>query len=75
MMRMKALARMYVWWPGLETNIEESVRLCDKCQLNESSPSTQPMKLANKTLGRTHLDYAGPFKSHYVLVLIDAHSK
>ena len=29
MMRMKSLARMYVWWPGLENDIEETVRLCE----------------------------------------------
>ena len=29
--RMKALARMYVWWPGLDKDIEESVCLCREC--------------------------------------------
>ena len=38
---MKALARMYVWWPGLETDIEESVRLCNECQ--QSNPPTAPL--------------------------------
>ena len=31
MTRMQALARMYVWWPGLERDIEEAVRLCNEC--------------------------------------------
>ena len=43
MTRMKALARMYVWWPGLDTDIEESVRLCDECQLNQSNPPLAPL--------------------------------
>ena len=28
MSRMKSLARMYVWWPNINTDIEKSVRLC-----------------------------------------------
>jgi len=54
MTKIKALARMYVWWPGLESDIEESVQLCDECQLNQSNPPVaplSPMELANKTLG------------------------
>ena len=43
MMRMKALARMYVWWPGLENDIEETIRLCDECQLNQSNPPLAPL--------------------------------
>ena len=38
MTKIKALARMHVWWPGLESDIEESVWLCDDCQLNQSNP-------------------------------------
>ena len=26
--RMKSLARMYVWWPNIGADIEQSVRLC-----------------------------------------------
>ena len=29
--RMKALARSFVWWPGIDLDIEERVRLCDMC--------------------------------------------
>ena len=32
MCKMKSLARMYVWWPGLDADIENSVRLCQACQ-------------------------------------------
>ena len=28
MTKMKALARMYVWWPGMEKDIETAVRTC-----------------------------------------------
>ena len=29
--RMKALARGYVWWPGLDKNIEDCVKECTTC--------------------------------------------
>ena len=28
MSQMKSLARMYVWWPGLDADVEETVRGC-----------------------------------------------
>ena len=43
MTKMKALARMYVWWPCLETDIEESVCLRNECQLSQSNPPTAPL--------------------------------
>ena len=30
--KMKALARMYVWWPGINVDIEKAVRRCGECQ-------------------------------------------
>jgi len=73
---MKALARMYVWWPGIETDIEESVCECNECQLNQSNPPTAPLNPWNwpsRPWARLHIDYAGPFEGHYLLILIDAH--
>ena len=76
--RMKSLARMYVWWPGIDKQIEECVRTCQECQVNHSSPPVAPMqpwKWPTRPWARLHLDYAGPFLGRMFLVLIDAHSK
>ena len=78
MSRMKSLARMYVWWPGLDADIEETVRGCEECQLTQSSPPVAPLhpwKWPARPWARLHLDYAGPFLGKMFLVLIDAHSK
>ena len=37
------MARMYVWWPGFDKDIEESVYLCNECQLNQSNPPAAPL--------------------------------
>lgn len=37
--RMKSLARMYVWWPGLDADIENAVKWCERCQENQSDPA------------------------------------
>ena len=38
MTRMKSLARSFVWWPNLDNRIEDTVKLCDICQLMRNSP-------------------------------------
>ena len=32
MTKTKSLARMYVWWPSIDKDIEKSVQLCQHCQ-------------------------------------------
>ena len=36
---MKALARSYLWWPQLESEIEHTVQQCDACQECEETTS------------------------------------
>ena len=76
--RMKSLARMYVWWPGINADIEKSVRLCRECQQVQSSPPVAPLhpwKWPTRPWARLHVDFAGPFEGKYILVTVDAHSK
>ena len=75
MTKMKALARMYVWWPGMEKDIEMTVRTCAECQTVRATPPVAPLhpwKWPTRPWARLHLDYAGPFLGK---MLIDAHSK
>ena len=76
--RMKFLARMYIWWPGISADIEKSVRLCQDCQQVQSSPPLAPLhpwKWPTRPWARLHLDFAGPFQGKNILIIVDAHSK
>ena len=76
--RMKALARMYVWWPGIDKDIENMVQTCNECQVNQATPPVAPLhpwKWPTKPWSRLHLDFAGPLQNKMFLILIDAHSK
>ena len=78
MTRMKSLARMYVWWPGLEKDIENTVSSCTDCQMFQSAPPVaplQPWKWPTRPWARIHVDFAGPLFGKMFLVVIDAHSK
>ena len=74
---MKALSRMFLWWPNLDSDVQDKVRNCSVCQSNRPSPPPvplQPWKWPSQPWSQLHLDFAGPFITH-VLMLIDAHSK
>ena len=78
MARMKSLARMYVWWPGIGDDIEKTVRQCTDCQLHQSTPAVAPLnpwQWPTRPWARLHLDFAGPLKGKMYLVVVDAHSK
>ena len=40
--KIKALARNYLWWPGMDANIEEKVNRCYTCQSSRTSPARAP---------------------------------
>ena len=80
MARMKSLARMYVWWPGIGDDIEKIVRQCTVCQLHQSTPAVAPLnpwQWSTHPWARLHLDYAGPLKGKMYLIniVVDALTK
>ena len=38
MVCMKAIARSYLWWPGLDKAFEHQVKSCKECRSVKSSP-------------------------------------
>ena len=78
MTRMKSLARMFVWWPGLDSDIEKSVQQCCHCQEQQSVPPVaplQPWKWPSRPWVRLHMDFAGPIQGKMILVVVDSHTK
>ena len=53
--RMKALARSYFWWPGMDLEIERYVTSCKGCEQSRSDPHSKPaaapLGMAGQSLG------------------------
>ena len=75
--RMKSLARCFVYWPGIDKDIEGIVSNCVPCQENRNQPASviHPWQWPEKPWSRVHADFAGPFMGSMFLIIIDAHSK
>ncbi|XP_031432706.1 uncharacterized protein K02A2.6-like [Clupea harengus] len=76
--RMKGLARSYMWWPGMDADIEREVQSCHTCQENRKAPAAAPLhpwEWPETPWSRLHVDYAGPHLGRMFLIVIDAHSK
>ncbi|XP_055714762.1 uncharacterized protein K02A2.6-like [Phlebotomus papatasi] len=77
MARMKALARSYVFWPGLDGDIEHKVRNRTDCATTARSPVKAHLSswpLSSAPWQRIHLDYA-KYKGDYFFLIIDSYSK
>ena len=76
--KMKLLARSYIWWPGMDAQIEKLVKSCPVCQESRPSPPTAPLhpwEWPSEPWSRIHIDFAGPFLNRMYMVVVDAHSK
>ena len=76
--RMKMLARRYVYWQGIDRDIEDRVRLCSSCQMAAKMPvknELSPWPTPDCAWERIHIDYAGPMEGMMFLVVVDAFSK
>ena len=77
MARMKAMARSHVWWPGIDSDIEDTVRECQQCHRIRKAPPASPLlpwSWPTTPWRRLHLDFATHQSNHYLFV-VDAHSK
>ncbi|UYV64545.1 K02A2.6-like [Cordylochernes scorpioides] len=73
-----SVARTLFWWPGLDKDIEETVRRCNCCQTHASMPPrTTPVNWpsTNQPWDRVHIDHLGPFEQNLYLIVVDACTK
>ena len=76
--KMKALSKSFVWWPGIGAELEALAKHCDGCLLHKSSPCAAPVhpwEWPQRPWRRVHVDFAGPFEGSMFLLMVDAHSK
>ena len=76
--RMKSFSRGFVWWPGIDEQIENCVKECSACQQSRKVVPVVPLHpwvWPDKPWSKVHLDYAGPFEGKMFLLAMDAHSK
>ena len=63
--RMKGLGRSCVWWPGMDSDLENLVRKCTTCREHQHAPVAAPLhpwEFPDGPWKRIPVDYAGPFK-------------
>ena len=73
----------HYYWPGANTDIENFVKSCPKCQLGKSLPPPkyplQSLPIPDGPNQRVHIDLMGPLKSsagyQYIWVATDAFTK
>lgn len=74
----KSLARMCMWWAGLDEDLEKFIKSCEACAaLRPSPPKASLINWQNsgKPWSRVHVDYAGPIEKQYFLIITDSFSK
>lgn len=74
----KSVLRSYVWWPGIDEELEQHIRNCYECLKSRPSPEKAtliPWQPPEKVWERVHLDFAGPVNGISYLIVIDALSK
>ncbi|XP_043282539.1 uncharacterized protein K02A2.6-like [Venturia canescens] len=76
--KMKMLARSYVWWPNIDKDIENVAAACRVCVQEQRKPVSVPLTpwpYPGKCWSRIHTDFLGPFHGHMFMLIIDAYSK
>lgn len=75
---MKAAARGYVWWPGVDKDIEARAKACSICQEHQRAPpkaQSPEWQRPTRPWDTLHIDFAGPIEGKMLLIAVDAFSK
>ena len=78
MVKMKALARAYCWWPNIDNDIEKLSSNCRECQSRRNNPHLNEKNIwepAASPFERVHVDFAGPFLNRILFILVDSYTK
>lgn len=74
----KAIARSYAWWPGIDEAIEAMCRSCAVCACEADAPprhAVSPWPWPTRAWSRVHADFLGPLFGKLYLIIIDARTK
>ena len=75
---MKSLARSYIWWDGIDQDIETTAKRCASCQDICKQPpkaTEHAWEWPSQPWKRIHIDFVGPSMGHMFLVVIYDHSR
>ncbi|GFW26715.1 uncharacterized protein K02A2.6 [Trichonephila clavipes] len=75
---MKAIARSYCYWQGIDANIANFVQNCSACIATRNEPARinrHPWEWPNGPWQKIHVDYAGLFMGKMFFVVSDTYSK
>lgn len=76
--RMKALARSYVYRPNIDKDIVDYVHSCSRCASTAKAPIKSELSSwpkASSVRSRVHIDFAGEFQGLNYFVVVDSFSK
>ncbi|GFV13576.1 uncharacterized protein K02A2.6 [Trichonephila clavipes] len=76
--KMKAIARSFVYWKNIDNDFEEAAKNCVDCARYKADPPKSKVhywEYPSMPWERIHVDFAGPIFEHTFFLIVDAHSK
>ena len=77
MTAMKQMVRSLIWYPGIDKDVEETVKSCQQCINNRNKPSQKchvEWEKTSRVFSRIHIDHF-EFEKQLFLLVIDSSSK
>ncbi|GFR19477.1 uncharacterized protein K02A2.6 [Trichonephila clavata] len=76
--KMKAIARSFVYWKNTDKDIEDAAKNCVDCARYKADPTKAKVhywEYPSMPWERIHVDFAGPIFEHMFFLIVDSHSK